>query len=331
MHISSNWYCTIDNTIITSNIEKRIKEHIYSNIMQSFLYQNKNYTKNSFTYIDWNAIEKATKMLTLNRRIWLTKFVSGFCATASKMHTRKIWDSSLCPICNKDIENIKHIIICTDDRVQKKYQTLLKEFIKSLDKINTHPDIISVFHNTLLPQHPSSFTQTSIKLRCDHNIIIAAQEQDEIQWHNFFKGHISKKWKTIQQLYLQKISMIYSSPDAWLKQVISHIYKFSFQIWDHRNSIIHTKTEEYLTHKESKNLEKKLIKLYLQGKHNVMEKHKYMFDEDLNSILNRSVREKQYWILTIEASRKYIKSNINMTHHTNDQQSIEKQFAIVPD
>ena len=62
-----------------------------------------------------------------------------------------------------------------------------------------------------------------------------------------------------------------------------------------------------------------------------MEKHKYMFDEDLNTIQNRSVREKQYWILTIEASRKYIKSKNNMIQHANDQQSIEKQFATVPD
>ena len=119
-------------------------------------------------------------MLTLNHRIWLTKFVSGFCATASKMHARKIWDSSMCPICNNAPENTKHLIICADHRVKKKYQILLKEFIKFLDRINTHPDIIPVFHITLLQQHPTSFTQTSIKLKSDDNIIIAAQEQDEI-------------------------------------------------------------------------------------------------------------------------------------------------------
>ena len=46
-------------------------------------------------------------------------------------------------------------------------------------------------------------------------------------------------------------------------------------------------------------MENKLIKSYMEGNHNVMGKHKYMFNEGLDSIQNRSVREKQYWVLTI--------------------------------
>ena len=98
---------------------------------------------------------------------------------------------------------------------------------------------------TLLQQHPTSFTRTSIKLKCDYNIIIAAQEQDEIQWHNFFKGHISKKWKKAQQTYFKETFTIPPSTDTWSKQIIFYIYKFSFQLWDHRNSIVHEKIEEY--------------------------------------------------------------------------------------
>ena len=123
-------------------------------------------------------------------------------------------------------------------------------------------------------------------------MIIAAQEQDEIQWHNFFKGHISKSGKKAQQTYFKEIFTIPPSTDTWSKQIIFYIYKFSFQLWDHRNSIVHEKTEEYLTYKESKKLEEKLIKSYMEGNHNVMEKHKYMFNEESNIIQNKSVREK---------------------------------------
>ena len=69
----------------------------------------------------------------------------------------------------------------------------------------------------------------------------------------------------------------------------------------------------------------------MERNHNVMEEHKYIFNEELNIIQNRSVREKQYCILTIEASRKYVKSNSSMAQYENDQCSIEIQFAIVPD
>ena len=69
LYFSSNWYCKINGTIITSKFDKRIMEHIYYSKMQTFLHHNKGYTTNLFTDIDWDTIENATKMLTLNCRI----------------------------------------------------------------------------------------------------------------------------------------------------------------------------------------------------------------------------------------------------------------------
>ena len=229
IQISSNLYCKINGTIITSKIDKKIKEYIDHSKIQTFLHHNKGYTKNSFTYIDWNIIKSATKMLTLNRRIWLTKFVGGYSATASKMYTRKTWDSPMCPICNLIPKNTKHF---------RKYQNLFKNFIEFLDEINTHQDIILVFHKTLHQQCHTSFMKTNIILKCDQNILIAAQEQDEFQWHIFFKRHISKKWKIAQHSYLKQIFLILSSIDTWQRQNIFHIYNFFFQMWDHRYSIM---------------------------------------------------------------------------------------------
>ena len=39
--------------------------------------------------IDWDGIEKASKTLTISRKIWLLKHVSGFAPTASKMVHRR--------------------------------------------------------------------------------------------------------------------------------------------------------------------------------------------------------------------------------------------------
>ena len=63
-------------------------------------------------------------------------------------------------------------------------------------------------------------------------------------------------------------------------------------MWDHRNSIVHERIEEFLNYKESNKLEEKLIRSCIEGYHNVIKKHWYMFDENLDNILNQSVREK---------------------------------------
>ena len=62
-----------------------------------------------------------------------------------------------------------------------------------------------------------------------------------------------------------------------------------------------------------------------------MIKHWCMFDEKLGNILNWIVREKQYWMLTIDASRQYFEINDDMVQHENDECLIEKQFATILD
>ena len=69
----------------------------------------------------------------------------------------------------------------------------------------------------------------------------------------------------------------------------------------------------------------------MEGIKNVLSKHAYMFDERLEAVLNRTVSEKKYWLLTIDASRKCFEMNNQLEPHENDACSIEKRFATVPD
>ena len=102
-------------------------------------------------------------------------------------------------------------------------------------------------------------------------------------------------------------------------------------MWDNRNNIVHEHTEEYLTHKESKALEDKIIRSHNEGNSEVLSQHKYMFDENIEDILNRTVAEKKYWLLTVQASRDCYKIQQSEAYHECDACSIERNFATVPD
>jgi len=64
-------------------------------------------------------------------------------------------------------------------------------------------------------------------------------------------------------------------------------------MWDNRNNVVHEHTEEYLTQKESKALKDKIIRSHIEGNSNVLLQHKYMFDEKVEDILNKTVAEKK--------------------------------------
>jgi len=56
-----------------------------------------------------------------------------------------------------------------------------------------------------------------------------------------------------------------------------------------------------------------------------------MFDEEVEDILNRTVAEKKYWLLTVQASRDCYKIRRSDEYNESDACSIEKNFATVPD
>jgi len=72
----------------------------------------KQYTSSAFESIDWVAAQHASKPLPMKKQIWLTKFASGFCATASVMKKRKSWDTNVCLISQQCKETTDHLIQC---------------------------------------------------------------------------------------------------------------------------------------------------------------------------------------------------------------------------
>ena len=84
-------------------------------------------------FVDWDAIHRGSKLITAGERLWMTKYVSGFCGTASQMFYRDAkkktetqkqfdndhsrWKNDLCPLCHLEHENTKHVLCCTNRKM----------------------------------------------------------------------------------------------------------------------------------------------------------------------------------------------------------------------
>jgi len=211
LHMYPNFHCQIESTSITENLDIHMQDHIYRKKMKSYIMQSKQYTSNAFESIDWVAIQQASKTLPMKKQIWLTKFASGFCATASVMKKRKSWDTNLCPICQQCKENTDHLIQCQDERSKSHYQKAIQKLFKFLKNSHTHLPIIQIFHSTLSNNLPTSFEYFVPTYEIDQDIIRASREQDEIGWKNIFKGHLSSKWAHLQMNHFSKM---YANPPS---------------------------------------------------------------------------------------------------------------------
>ena len=328
LHWFSNWSCHINGNPITANLEQQINEWIYTREMKSFLVENKGYHKDAFDLIDWSAIEKASSTLTNSRQIWLTKHVTGFCATASKMKKRELWENNKCPLCNAEKEDIYHLMTCLDCRARETYKKSLQKLDQYMQRSYTHPSIHSIIIETLSDGTSKNFKRHIPSTEYDTDFIEATTQQNKIGWLALLNGHMSKKWSEIQSKHFHQMYQQPPSVHNWAKNIVLKLYDISYAMWTNRNDVVHEKVEENLNLKESKNLEKQILKIYNDGPSEVLETHSYMFEENVEMILDRIVSEKKYWVETMMASKECVKNRISEIQNMND---IMKLFATVPD
>ena len=306
IHSNNLWQCSINETIITENISSNLKIWTHGARMQRYLEENKKYNETAFGRIHWDAVEKATNSLTNTRRIWLAKFVSGFCGVAKKMHQRKAWDSPMCPLCHIEEETTTHVITCNDGRVREKYANATSILMKHMERFDTHPAIVQVIIKSIQEGKPTFFSQHVHPDQRGTLLHKAAQAQDKIGWQNFFKGHIAQEWSIAQHRYTNKGRKNPPSPTSWAKNIIIGIYKFSLSMWENRNNIVHEKNDENVTIREAEEINSLIQEQYDLGNEGLKDEHRMILESTIEETLELTISEKKYWIETLQASRKYV-------------------------
>ena len=85
------------------------------------------------------------------RRQWVSKFVSGWCATGKMMNIWKQSLTALCPRYNQAVEDNLHILKCLSDRSMDVWDKSVVKVKEWLDSNGTCPDlrslIVQILHN----------------------------------------------------------------------------------------------------------------------------------------------------------------------------------------
>lgn len=311
LHYTYSCYVSVEDNPITSNFSKYLKDHISQKMIQQHLHNTNALDENAFHLVDWDNIEHATKALTNSRRIWLTKFVSGFLPTAKKMKEYKLWNSDICPLCERDIENTTHVIVCTNAEKQEKFCKQVERFQKWMKQNSMDPDMIHIITQTISPQQPTSFASNVPQFLHGSKLHEAALDQDRIGWMNFLRGRITKKWTQAHQYHLNQSN--YNISQTWTKRFVLQIYKLSHAVWSGRCKMVHDHDELTIHDNEIHRLNDEIETEYALGTRNIRQKDEYLFDKTLEEILEYSLKEKKLWLLNVEASRQYVETcNKNM-------------------
>ena len=216
---NQDWKLVIQVRYITENIECAIKDQIHGEAMKQFLTQEKKEVTNEmFEPIDWIAMKKANATITKTRYIWFVKYVSGFLPTANHMYNRKEWDSLLCHLCRRVIQNSAHLTQCMEIEAISNRETVVFELHEWMETMKTSPHI----RRTLI-----------------YTILHAAIDKDRRGRANFSRGRISKRWAIAQHKYFEESQTRINQHRGtfWASRVIVHIAEMVFKLWEFRNGV----------------------------------------------------------------------------------------------
>lgn len=188
--------------------------------------------------IDWKNSGDAIKRLPFSKQMWVSKFSSGHCAVGRMMKKRKEWTHDKCPLCFANDENNEHVLKCEDPRAIAHWEKLEEKLTKDLKTMQTAPAI----RRTIMRKLYNWKRRRAVPFQAtnEYGEQEAALAQDKIGWTNFMLGRMTNEWAAAQQAYYEHLGRRRTGK-RWLVAITTKILNISWDMWDHRNGILHHK------------------------------------------------------------------------------------------
>ena len=298
------WHVRVDGKKIVNRIDYEIKYHIHAKELFTHLMKKYDLSWKEVLTIDWEAMSKAMHNLTLSERLWATKHVSHFNGLAIKMYQYNMWDSPLCPRCQKSSEDMIHLVTCSHLTCEIVRSEALLRFSKTLEKWNTAPILRFLLIHKL--QQPNKYFLDFIPNNSPDDLIAAAKEQDIYGLGRFLEGRLSRRWGQLQQRhYYEQYPKTKKNGVLWSAMVIRNILRYCREHWSARNQF---NTDENIRKSQDqirKKILNEVVDEYEKSTCGVSVDEQFLFDIDLERLRKLSMDAQRCWLEYVYTARHY--------------------------
>ena len=254
----------------------------------------------------WNSIDiqglgLAYKTLQHNRRFRICKSIHGWLPTGHQRHKHDLKSLDSCPCCSSTDETQEHILVCRAPRMRAaRYRAMVKLRSNIVTKKGSSYTWTAL-HRCLVhwvetsQSLPWEKALAGIPQQAAETIQRAMRDQEDIGWQFAFRGYLSVQWVQAQQGEHSR-STETGIRQKWLKAVIRAIWDVTSALWEERNNILHSTSDNVQIRDSSVN--SKIRKLY-SIKELFASSDFVLFDEPLEERLLHTLREKKQWLTLV--------------------------------
>jgi hypothetical protein len=207
-------------------------------------------------------------------------------------------DSAACPRCGQE-EDSRHVWTChAPDARWIRLQHIFK-LDTWLEQQDTHPDLRRELVNGLQAWSVGTLRWTFY--RTPLHISQVLLQQDEIGWTNLLEGCMARGWTEAQELYYRMIGSRRSGL-RWTVAIIKKLWDVAWDLWEQRNGFLHDRENQETLH-NMVNIDAEIRFQFRQGHRNLPRRVRYLFEGDVEDLLNTSIHSRQQWLASITAAR----------------------------
>lgn len=229
----------------------------------------------------------------ITRQHWVSKTISGFCATGTMMKRRRERDSDFCPRCG-ETENVQHIWQCKRD-TEDLWNRSMEDVRNWLSLNNTHPEMSRAIIDNLNQWRNGDTPVVGTHIPWLQELL---SKQNESGWHNFFEGLVVKEWKNAMLQYLARTQSKKSSK-RWIIALICKLWQVAWDLWEHRNGYLHDSEDNLISSQTDNEIQDQ----FRVGCHELDQQSQVLFARGVDSILQKPLEVRQQWLRRVKTAR----------------------------
>lgn len=173
--------------------------------------------KGYFTVYTWTGYVLWWNLSYKCHIFWVTKHVSGTCATNRHLSKMNLQASKKCSCWGCYNESIRHITRCTNEGWQLMFDQTTIELTQWMAQSLSHPEITLAIHS-----YPNYRGRVQMKRICHDSPTLAqfVKETDWLEWCNFTEARLTKTLFDRQEDWLRQLGLR-RSIESWMKQFLT--------------------------------------------------------------------------------------------------------------
>ena len=321
--VGTFWKLRVCGLLVGTNSGDYLRMSIEGAKVLDYWVEKKRFPQAYFRDIDIHGIHKASKLISWERQRWIAKFLSGWCATGSKMLKWKKRLVDRCPRCGHKKEDNVHILECKASEVLEIWEKEFKKLDRWLCAEETCPQLRKTLIESLRAWKMGCSKVTS-ETHTYTGIKVGIVSQSRLGWRRLVEGTFTMKWREIQDHYYKSMNIPKSS-DAWVARLIVKMWDIIFVIWQHRNSVLHgTSLVELM--EGSYALDQALRKEWDEGFDGLPATVRAILPESIMKAMEGTTRERKGWFVLVRRARELL-PNYEGTDEFADPKSSLRKWA----